>query len=303
MLHYTVHAGDTLWSIAERCYEDGHQWPRLAEANPLAQAGVLYEGMRLEVPARTPRPMIEAHRAARPLRHAPVRLRFDGSPLIRELGGTAMHGFEGELTFHRHGTLHLREFSPTRLLAYRLQQIAWVTTVFAEQLGNLGLWGSCGSYIPRYPVRVDLAGVGCTVTGNLGMWNHGTNSSAGSISSQWSWLTNPDVLFGSATLVLSDDSVLDNAPAEASLPLGRVIRAACPHLISPAVVWMFARDPLFFPAPTPSVSGSAPEANGTMVESPPRQAKKPTRKKTHGAKSGKVKKRRSSEAAERDRRA
>lgn len=30
---YTVQAGDSLWSIAERFYGDGNQWPRIYNAN------------------------------------------------------------------------------------------------------------------------------------------------------------------------------------------------------------------------------------------------------------------------------
>lgn len=286
MLHYTVQSGDTLWTIAERCYGDGHLWQRLAEANPLVQSGVLYAGQRLDVPPCTVRPLADIHRPALPVRHAPVRVKFDGSPLIREHGGLAIHGFDGELTFHRHGTFHLGDFSPNRLFTYRLEQIAWAKHLFADHLGRMRLHGSTGSYIPRNAVRIDFPELGCTIIGNLGVWTQGGGESIRRIECWgWSWLMDPDAVFGLATLVLADESVPD-VPSEPSLSLGKVIRAACPHLISPAAVWMFARDPSFFPQVLTAPAVPAPESNGTMLEaSPPspRQGKKtaakPKRKK------------------------
>ncbi len=47
---YTVQAGDTLWSIAEKSYKDGFQWKQIAEANNIANNDQLVAGQSLKIP-------------------------------------------------------------------------------------------------------------------------------------------------------------------------------------------------------------------------------------------------------------
>lgn len=47
---YTVKEGDTLFSIAEKYYQDGYKFPKIAEANKLADANILEIGQVLEIP-------------------------------------------------------------------------------------------------------------------------------------------------------------------------------------------------------------------------------------------------------------
>lgn len=47
---YTVKEGDTLFSIAQTYYNDGYQYPKIAEANKLASADSLNTGQVLEIP-------------------------------------------------------------------------------------------------------------------------------------------------------------------------------------------------------------------------------------------------------------
>lgn len=48
---YTVLEGETLWSIAEKEYNDGFKWTEIAEANNLVEPYVLEAGMELTIPA------------------------------------------------------------------------------------------------------------------------------------------------------------------------------------------------------------------------------------------------------------
>lgn len=47
---YTVKEGDTLFSIAETYYNDGYQYPKLVEANKLANENAVEVGQVLEIP-------------------------------------------------------------------------------------------------------------------------------------------------------------------------------------------------------------------------------------------------------------
>lgn len=47
---YTVVEGDTLWSIAEKEYNDGFKWTEIAKANNLTEASVIEEGKKLTIP-------------------------------------------------------------------------------------------------------------------------------------------------------------------------------------------------------------------------------------------------------------
>jgi len=48
---YTVVKGDNLWKIAEKKYNDGYAWSKIAKANNLKNASVLYVGQKLKMPA------------------------------------------------------------------------------------------------------------------------------------------------------------------------------------------------------------------------------------------------------------
>lgn len=47
---YTIQEGDSLWSIAESAYGDGNLWPRIADANGLADPGTIHVGNTLKIP-------------------------------------------------------------------------------------------------------------------------------------------------------------------------------------------------------------------------------------------------------------
>lgn len=47
---YTTKAGDDLWSIAERFYKSGYNWVDIAKANNIADANIIYSGMKLKIP-------------------------------------------------------------------------------------------------------------------------------------------------------------------------------------------------------------------------------------------------------------
>ncbi len=47
---YTVQAGDTLWSIAQRLYGDGKRWKDIAQANGITDARKLTVGTVLKIP-------------------------------------------------------------------------------------------------------------------------------------------------------------------------------------------------------------------------------------------------------------
>jgi nucleoid-associated protein YgaU len=47
---YTVVKGDTLWNISVRAYQDGYKWPQIAQANKLANPGLIHPGNVLTIP-------------------------------------------------------------------------------------------------------------------------------------------------------------------------------------------------------------------------------------------------------------
>lgn len=47
---YTVVAGDTLWSIAEKYYQSGYNWVTIARENKLANVSVIEVGQKLSIP-------------------------------------------------------------------------------------------------------------------------------------------------------------------------------------------------------------------------------------------------------------
>lgn len=47
---YTVMSGDTLWDIAVRAYADGYKWTEIAQANNLANPGLIFSGNVLTIP-------------------------------------------------------------------------------------------------------------------------------------------------------------------------------------------------------------------------------------------------------------
>ena len=47
---YTVVKGDNLWKIAENKYNDGYAWSKIAKANNLKNASILYAGQKLKMP-------------------------------------------------------------------------------------------------------------------------------------------------------------------------------------------------------------------------------------------------------------
>lgn len=57
---YTVKAGDTLFLIAQQYYDDGYQYPKIVEANKLADENQIEVGQVLEIPRldlKTPSPL------------------------------------------------------------------------------------------------------------------------------------------------------------------------------------------------------------------------------------------------------
>ncbi len=52
---YTVAAGDTLWSIAEKFYKSGYNWVDVASANKLSNPGVISAGTKLVIPNVAPK--------------------------------------------------------------------------------------------------------------------------------------------------------------------------------------------------------------------------------------------------------
>jgi nucleoid-associated protein YgaU len=52
---YTVAAGDTLWSIAEKFYKSGYNWVDVASANKVSNPGVITAGTKLVIPNVTPK--------------------------------------------------------------------------------------------------------------------------------------------------------------------------------------------------------------------------------------------------------
>ncbi|MDO8269939.1 MAG: LysM peptidoglycan-binding domain-containing protein [Candidatus Levybacteria bacterium] len=55
---YTVTEGDTLWSIAEKSYNDGFRWNEIAKANNITDASTLEKGTELTIPKIATEPKI-----------------------------------------------------------------------------------------------------------------------------------------------------------------------------------------------------------------------------------------------------
>lgn len=49
---YTVNAGEDLWSIAEKVYNDGHKWADIAKENKLVSPGTIHKGNVLKLPEK-----------------------------------------------------------------------------------------------------------------------------------------------------------------------------------------------------------------------------------------------------------
>ena len=47
---YTVVVGDNLWKIAEKKYNDGYAWTKIAEENDLKNPSIVYVGQKLKMP-------------------------------------------------------------------------------------------------------------------------------------------------------------------------------------------------------------------------------------------------------------
>jgi hypothetical protein len=309
---YTVRVGDTLEAIAERCYGDGQLWSYLADNNPLARAGFLYEGQRVEVPPLPGRTwsLADARRPALPLGHAPVKIRLDGSgPLFRHegFGVFGLSGFVGELVFHRHGDLHLGELTASRLLGYRLEQLAWARGVFVEHFSTAVVarcdftQPSTGPNVMQNPYH--WSGPGYTITGRIGVWqvihiHRGiVDGQAASVRTRLEM--DPSAVFDSATLVLGDLPASWDAQAEKSVPIGRVLRAACPHLISPTVLWTLTRDETLLLQPPPTHTIPAPEVDWTAPLPSPSAAKRKQSPRKVGQKKAQAKKRSTTQATPR----
>lgn len=56
---YTVAEGETLWSIAEKSYNDGYAWVDIAKANNLKEPYELEKGQKLVIPKRSATPTPE----------------------------------------------------------------------------------------------------------------------------------------------------------------------------------------------------------------------------------------------------
>lgn len=54
---YTVKAGDDLWSIAEREYNDGFRWTEIASANNIENASLIEEGTKITIPQKEINPV------------------------------------------------------------------------------------------------------------------------------------------------------------------------------------------------------------------------------------------------------
>jgi nucleoid-associated protein YgaU len=47
---YIVEKGDSLWKIAEKKYNDGYAWAKIAKENNLKNASIIYVGQKLKMP-------------------------------------------------------------------------------------------------------------------------------------------------------------------------------------------------------------------------------------------------------------
>jgi hypothetical protein len=304
MTQYTVRLGDTLWAIAERCYGDGQLWSYLADHNPLAQAGVLYEGQCLDVPLPPikAQSLADARRHALPLGHAPVKVRLDGSgPLCRfdGFGAFGLCGLVGELIFHRHGHVHLGELSVSRLVGYRLEQIAWAKGLFVKHFCTADLTHRShlppstgpGPYVTPEPYH--CRGPEYTIAGRVGVWwNTTIHKGIVDVPNNLRMSLTLDVskLFDLATLVLGELPAPLEASSGKTVPLGRALRAACPLQISPAELWALTRDETsFLPTPSAPVRPATPEVGPAAppaalppgAPKPKKSGRKAGRKKHH----------------------
>ncbi|MBI2028576.1 MAG: LysM peptidoglycan-binding domain-containing protein [Candidatus Levybacteria bacterium] len=48
---YTVKVGDSLWSISEKTYNTGYNWPEIAKENDLENPGLIHAGNKLKLPS------------------------------------------------------------------------------------------------------------------------------------------------------------------------------------------------------------------------------------------------------------
>ena len=48
---YVVEKGDSLWKIAEKKYNDGYAWTKIAKENDLKNVSILYVGQKLKMPS------------------------------------------------------------------------------------------------------------------------------------------------------------------------------------------------------------------------------------------------------------
>lgn len=56
---YEVKEGETLWSIAEKSYNDGFEWKEIAKANNITDPSTLEKGMRLVIPQILTQPAVQ----------------------------------------------------------------------------------------------------------------------------------------------------------------------------------------------------------------------------------------------------
>jgi hypothetical protein len=252
----------------------------------MARAGVLYEGQRLVTP---PLPNVgpslaNAHRDALPLGHTPVRIRLEeGGPHFRyyNFGSSGVIGFVGELIFHRHGPLQLADLTISWLLGYRLGQIAWAKQLFVERVCTEMLSRSGVGFLSATwdATANQINGPGYTITGRISASGWGTSNVSGGM--KISLAMNPSTPFDSATLLLGEVPAPWGAPQERLIPLGTVLRAACPYLISPATLWVLTRDDNLFVVPQPANSIVAHETGRTplLISERSTSARKHERKK------------------------
>src|SRR4029434_10171456 len=128
----------------------------------------------------------------------------------------------------------------------RLEQLAWAKGLFVEHFcapdktPSYVAEPATGSTVTQDAYHV--SGLGYTITGRIGVWRY-LNVHKGLVASgfvasplnlRMRLALNPSALFDAATLVLGDLPAHAEAPPERVTPLGKVLRAACPQLISPA---------------------------------------------------------------------
>lgn len=92
---YTVVAGDTLWSIAEKAYKSGYNWVDIAKANKLTDADDIHAGNRLVLPAVTAvtvKPTTAAKQAVEAKPAISAKPAAEGKGPARPAGGTVITG-------------------------------------------------------------------------------------------------------------------------------------------------------------------------------------------------------------------